>query len=198
MSDFDDIARELHTTRAAPRPEFARELDQRAAGWLRNNQGRTPFVARMQRKGPVPVLVTAAAVAAIVVAFVVSGGGGGGERELEVAVVPDQGAVEALGGGGAAPEALEPQRDSAAPAEGGLSPPAAKHVEEGEPITVRYFFTAPTEGTVEFAGREAALQIGTGAGQLEIPTEGLPAGRHVLEIAVPAAPLYRERIAIGR
>jgi hypothetical protein len=70
-------------------------------------------------------------------------------------------------------------------------------VDEGEPVRLRYFFTAPTEGTVRLAGREAELDLPEGAGRIEISTEGLPAGAHRLEIAVPAAPLYRERIEIG-
>ncbi len=38
--EFDEIGQELHATRAQPRPEFARELDERAAGWLRERPRR--------------------------------------------------------------------------------------------------------------------------------------------------------------
>ena len=33
--EHEALARELHAMRAEPRPEYARELDQRAADWLR-------------------------------------------------------------------------------------------------------------------------------------------------------------------
>jgi hypothetical protein len=197
--EFDDLARELQATRAQPRPEYARELDERATEWLRDRKkrGRTPFLQSLRI-----VIPAAAATAAVVVALVVSGGDGeeggggaggatGGGTALEVAIVPDQGAAEALG----APL----QKDSArrAAPEGGFAQPKATRVDSGQPVILRYFFTAPTEGTVELAGREAELKVPEGAGRLEISTQGLPAGAHRLEIAVPAAPLYRERIEIG-
>jgi hypothetical protein len=38
--EFDDLSRELHATRDEPHPDFARELDRRAAGWLREKPRR--------------------------------------------------------------------------------------------------------------------------------------------------------------
>ena len=186
--EFDDLERELHETRAEPRPEYARELDTRAAEWLR---------ARPRRRLPalrvaIPI-AAAGAVAAVLIALAVSGGDSGESTpKLEVAVVSEEGAAEALG-------APLDRSDSAAksPAEGGFAPPAHRRVDAGEPVSLRYFFTASTKGTVELAGREARVEVPEGAGRLEISTEGLPAGTHRLEIAVPAAPLYRERIEIG-
>jgi hypothetical protein len=187
--EFEDLARELHETRADPRPEYARELDRRAAGWLRERAARRLPSLRIA----IPA-AAAGAVAAVVIALAVSGGGGE-ERaaQLAVTVIPEHGAAEALG----AP--LDKSRDSAAGslAEGGFAPPAHRRVDPGEPISLRYFFTAPTSGTVELAGREAELEVPQGAGRVQVSTDGLPAGTHRLEIAVPAAPLYRERIEIG-
>lgn len=194
--EFDDLARELHAARAEPRPEYARELDTRAAEWLRE---------RPRRRMPslrVAIPAVAAATAAVVVALAVSGGDGeeagrggggaaGGATALEVAVIPDEGEAEALG----APVAKE--RAARAMAEGGFAAPRATRVSAGKPVVLRYFFTAPTEGTVELAGSEAELAVPEGAGRLEISTQGLPPGIHRLEIAVPAAPLYRERIEIA-
>jgi hypothetical protein len=181
--EYDDLARELHAMRAEPRPEYARELDQRAAAWLRECPRRRFPSLRIA----IPAVATAAA--AVVIALVVSGGDEAAS-ELQVAVVQDQGAAEALG----AP--LE-QRDSAARAEGAFAVPVKRQLEEGDPVIVRYFFTAPVEGTVEFAGRESSVMIPAGAGRLEISTEGVPAGTHELEIALPQLPVSRKRIEIG-
>ena len=187
--EFDNLARELHETRAEPGPEYARELDGRAAEWLRGR----PRRRLPSRRIAIPA-AAAAAVAAVVIALAVSGGDGGeSTQQLAVAVVPEEGAAEALG----AP--LE-NKDSAGArnlAEGGFAAPAQRRVKQGEPVILRYFFTARTEGTAELAGRKAKVEVPEGAGRLEISTEGLPAGTHQLEIAVPAAPLYRERIEIG-
>ena len=184
--EFEDLRRELHETRAAPRPEFARELDARAAEWLRERPTRRLPSLRIA----IPALATAAAAAAVV-ALVLSGGDDGGSApQLEVAVVGEQGAAEALG----AP--LQKDSSNRAASEGGFAPPAERRVAEGEPVSLRYFFTAPTRGTVEFAGRDADVEVPEGAGRIEVSTDGLPAGTHELEIAVPAAPLYRERIEL--
>lgn len=194
---FDDLARELHETRAEPRPEYARELDRRAAKWLRHPQRWRVSSLR------IAIPAAAAATAAVAVALAVSGGDGedtggraggaaGGATALEVAVIPDQGEAEALG----APVATD-DRAARAKAEGGFAAPKATRVSAGKPVVLRYFFTARTEGTVELAGHEAELKVPGGAGRLEISTQGLPRGTHRLEIAVPAAPLYRERIEIG-
>ena len=64
-------------------------------------------------------------------------------------------------------------------------------------VTVRYLFAAPTEATVELAGREAEVTLEPGAGSLEISTEGLPPGTQDLTITTPSAPTYRERVQIG-
>jgi hypothetical protein len=194
--ELDDLARELHATRAEPRPEYARELDRRAAEWL---QPRRRLRVRSLR---VAIPAAAAATAAAVVALVVwsgdgehrgagAGGAAGGGTALEVAAVPDRGEAEALG----APVAKD--RGARAMPEGGFAAPRATRVSAGKPVVLRYFFTAPTEGTIELAGHEAELKVPGGAGRLEISTQGLPPGTHRLEIAVPAAPLYRERIEIG-
>lgn len=191
MSEFDDIARELHAMRAEPRPEYARELDQRAAQWLRERPRRRVPSLRIA----IPAAAGTAAIAAVVVALVVSGSDGGdGEEGLDVAVIPEQAQAEALGGG------TELRKDSAAaaPAEGAFAAPKKTRLAAGAPVKVRYFFTAPTEGTVDLAGREAKLHVGPGAGHVEISTEGLSPGRYRLEFAFPPMPLYRERIQIGR
>jgi hypothetical protein len=197
MSDereLDDLARELHATREQPRPEFARDLDQRAAGWLREKpRWRLPSM-----RIAIPAF---AAGAALVVALVVSGGGddggGGGEEPLDVAVVaegPLPGAATPQGGG-AAPEALETplQRDSTTDGGGGAF---LLLTQEGKTVTLRYLFSAAADARVELAGHEAEVQIVPGPGSLEISTEGLPPGTHDLTITAPSAPTYRERVEI--
>ena len=186
MSEFDDIGQQLHAMRAEPDPEFARELDRRAAEWLRERTRRRLPSLRIA----IPAVSAAAAAAAVVVALVVSGGDES-NAGLEVAVVGDQGAAEALG----AP--LDAGRDAARKLEGGLAPPVATRVDEGEALSVRYFLTARAEGTVRLAGREAPIDVAAGSGRLEISTEGLPSGTHSLEIALPPLPPYRERVEIG-
>ena len=191
MNEHDDIGRELRETRAEPTPEFARELDQRAAGWLGERPRRRLPALRIA----IPAIATAAA-AALVIALAVSGGDDGNGSELEVAVVADQGVADAVGGGA---EQLEKREAEAAPmvAEGGFAAPKATHVAEGEPVVVRYFFTGATEGTVDLAGREASVNVPPGAGRLEISTDGLPAGTHKLVITVRSMPPYRQRIEIS-
>ena len=190
MNEYDDIARELHAMRAEPRPEYARELDQRAAEWLRKKRGRSPFLR------PALLLPAAAAAAAVVLAFVLSDGSDE-HRELQVAVVPDQGEVQSLGeGGGAEADALR-RAAPKQPAEGAFSVARSDRVEPGEPVVLRYFFTAPVEGTIQLAGREATVKVGPGSGRVEVSTEGLPAGTQRLEIAFPPMPPVRERIEIG-
>jgi hypothetical protein len=186
MTEFDEIARQLHATRAEPDPEFARELDRRAAEWLREARRRLPSL-----RIAIPAVGAATAAAAVAVALVVSGGEEERTPALEVAVVGDQGAAEALG----AP--LDLERRAAPKLEGGLAPPAAARVDAGEPVRIRYFITARAKGTVRLAGREAPLDIASGSGRLEISTEGLPPGTHRLEITLPPLPPYGERIDIG-
>jgi len=189
--EYDDLARELHAMRAGPRPEYARELDQRAAAWLRERPRRRFPSLRVA----IPAAAGAAAAAAVVIALAVSGGGDGGDEpssKLEVAVLSDQGAAEAFG----AP--LELERDSAAGRpEGAFAAPMSTRLAGGEPIVVRYFFTAPTEPHIALAGREADVALDAGAGRVEISTDGLPAGTHTLEITIPGSPPNRERIEIG-
>ena len=188
--EFDDIAEDLHAMRAEPRPEFARELDRRAASWLR--QGPRRWLPSLRIAIPA---AAAAATAVVVIALAVSDGGEDPDR-LEVAVV----AEGAPGGGGAtggaqAPEALtSPQQgDSADPARGAF----LLLTVEGETVTVRYLFSAAAEVTVELAGREAEVEVGPGSGSLEISTDGLPAGTHDLTISTPAAPTYRQSVEIA-
>ena len=191
MNEHDDIARELRETRAEPTPEFARALDERAAEWLRERPRRRMPSVRIW----VPAVAVAGA-AAVVIALAVSGDDDGGSSKLEVAVLSDQGQVDAVGGA----QQLESKRESeAAPkaAEGGFASPKATRVAAGEPVVVRFFFTAPTDGTVELAGREAPVKVPAGAGRLEVSTEGLPAGTHKLVITVRSMPPYRQRIVIG-
>jgi hypothetical protein len=198
VNEHDDIGRELRETRAEPTPEFARELDERAAEWLRERPRRRLPSLRIA----IPAVATAAA-AAVVLALAVSGDDDDKGSELEVAVVAAQGTVDAVGGGERQSEALpqsEALRESeAAPkaAEGGFASPKSTRVAEDEPVVVRFFFTAPTDGTVELAGREAAVKVPAGAGRLEISTDGLPAGTHKLVISVRSMPPYRHRIEIG-
>jgi hypothetical protein len=201
--EFDDLARELHATREKPRPEFARELDRRAAGWLAEKQRwRLPSM-RMA----VPAI--GAAAAALVIALAVSGGGDdggdggdGGTEPLDVAVVSEGPVPGAAPGGGtvppgvAAPEALETplQRDSTTEGGGGAF---LLLTQEGDTVTVRYLFSAPAKAKLELAGREAEVQIEQGPGSLEISTAGLPAGTHDLTITAPPAPIYRGRVQVG-
>lgn len=184
--EFDDLARELHETRAEPRPEFTRELDRQAAGWL----GERPSRRLPSLRIAIPVAAAAALSAALVIA-VVGSGDDESTPQLEVAVVAEQGEAGALG----APLAKDDSAARSVP-EGGFARPVRRRVDEGEPVTVRYFFTAPTKGSVELAGREAGLEVPAGAGRLEISTDGVAAGSYRLEIAVPATPLYRERVEI--
>jgi len=191
VNEQDDIGREMRETRAEPTPEFARALDERAAEWLRERPRRRLTSPRIW----IPAAAVASA-AAVVIALAVSGGDDGDTSELEVAVISDQGALDSVGGGAE----LEGKRESeAAPevAEGGFASPKATRVAEGEPVVVRFFFTASTDGTVEFAGRETELHAPAGAGRLEISTEGLPPGTHQLVISVRSMPPYRQRIEIG-
>jgi hypothetical protein len=194
--EFEDLAAELHETRERPRPEFAHELDRRAAGWLREKPRRRMPSMRIA----VPALGAGAAAAALIVALAVSGGGdgdGAGERApLEVAVVPEgplPGAAPQSGG--AAPDALETplQRESTSGGNGAF----LLLTKEGETATVRYLFSTPAEARVALAGREAEVQIEPGPGSLEISTAGLPAGTHELTITAPPAPVYRERLEVG-
>ena len=200
--EHDDLAQDLHAMRAEPRPEFARDLDRRAAGWLRERPRRRLPSLRI-------ALPAVAAAAAVVVAVVVSGGedggGDGGAPGLEVAVVAEgatgggtQGLPGSGTGGAAAPEAfgapLESNRtDTQTDTSGGafLLPEV-----EADAVTVRYVFPAATEATVELAGREAEVEVGPGPGSLEISTERLPAGSHELTISTQSAPTFRTPVNI--
>jgi hypothetical protein len=191
MNEHDALGRELRETRAEPAPEFARALDERAAEILRERPRRRMPSLRIA----IPAVATMVA-AAVVIALVISGDDEGGRSKLQVAVISDQGELDAVGGGQA--EALSDRESEAAPklAEGGFASPKAKRVAQGEPVVVRFFFTAPTEGTVELASRETSVDVPAGAGRLEISTEGLPAGTERLVITVRSMPPYRQRIEI--
>ena len=198
--EHDDLAREIHAMRAEPRPEFARQLDERAAGWLSERPRRRRPSLRMTLRAA----AAAASAAALVMALVIASGGDddNGER-LDVAVVS-----EGTPGGGASPspmqapgalEAAPPQpdsaqRDDAQPQAGGGAFLLGRA--EGEIVTVSYLFPNAAPATVELAGREAEVTVGPGAGSLEISTAGLPAGSHELTIATPDAPTYRQRVEI--
>jgi len=197
--DYDDIAEDLHAMRAEPRPEFARELDQRAASWLRERPRRGLTWLR------VAIPVAAAAAVVVVVVALSSGGDGGGGDGLEVAVVAEGetpgGATQgvpggATGGGESAPEALDTpfQREGPTDASGGafLLPEV-----EGDTVTVRYVFPSATPATVELAGHEAEVEVGPGSGSLEISTEGVTAGTHDLTISTPTAPTFRTPVEVG-
>jgi hypothetical protein len=199
--DYDDIAEDLHAMRAEPRPEFARELDGRAASWLRERPRRSlPWLR---------IAIPAAAAAAIVIAVAVSSGGDGeGGGKLDVAVVAEGetpggatqgvpgGATGGATGGEAAPDALATpfEREGQTDASGGafLLPEV-----EGDTVTVRYLFPAATPASVELAGRDAEVEVGPGPGSLEISTEGLPAGTHDLTISTPVAPPFRTPVDVG-
>ena len=190
MNEHDDIGRELRETRAEPTPEFARELDERAAEWLRERPRRRLPSLRIA----IPAFATAAA-AAVVLALVISGDDDGGSSKLEVAVVADRGAAEAVGGG----TQLDLRKDSAAQRglEGAVGGAQRDRLEEGEPVVVRYFFSAPTKALIELGGRETQVDVPAGTGRLEISTDGLPGGTHKLVITVRSMPPYRHRIEIG-
>ncbi len=198
--EFDDLARELYASREEPRPEFARDLDRRAAGWLREKPRRRLPAMRIALRA----MGAAAAAAALVIALAVSGGDGGdggGWEPLDVAVVPEgpvPGAAPGAGGvppGEAAPQALETplQRDSTAAGGGAF----LLLTQEGDTVTVRYLFSAAADALVGLAGHEAEVPIEAGAGSLEISTDGLPPGTHDLTITAPHTPTYRERVAVG-
>ena len=205
--EHDDLAQDLHAMRAEPRPEFARELDHRAAGWLRERPKRRLPSLRIA----IPAVATAAA-AAVVVAIVVSGGddgaggggdGGGGSDQLEVAVVSEGSPQSGFGAPQpAAPGTVAPEDSLGAPLERDVPQATGgafflPTTQDGT-VTLRYVFGAPTEATVELAGRQAEVTLEPGPGSLEISTEGLPPGTHDLTITTPAAPVYRERIQISR
>jgi hypothetical protein len=190
VNEHDDIGRELRETRAEPTREFARELDERAAEWLRERPRRRLPSLRIA----IPAVATAVA-AAVVLGLVISGGDDGDSSELEVAVVSDQGTAEAVGGG----SQLDLRKESEAPRalEGAVAVPQKDRLEEGEPVVVRYFFSAPTKALIELGGRETQVNVPAGAGRLEISTDGLPAGTHKLVISVRSMPPYRRRIEIA-
>ena len=189
-NEFDDLARELHETRAQPRPEYAHELDRRAAEWLRE---------RPRRRLPslrIAVPAAAAVAAAAVIALAVSGdggdgGGGPGDARLEVAVVAAQ-APEA----GAGADAVRNQREQELAFEGdGLVLESQRAPADGL-FLVRYDAAERTTATVDLAGREAEVELGPGAGSIEISTADLPAGTHRLRILMHGVPTLRERVQI--
>ncbi|HYH58364.1 MAG TPA: hypothetical protein VD790_03985 [Thermoleophilaceae bacterium] len=204
--EHEEIGREIHAMRAEPRPEFARELDERAAGWLRE-----PGRRRLPSLRIALPAVAATAAAAVIAVAVTSGDGptggeGGGGAALEVAVVPEgepgsgfavppaDGRAEALG--------APPQLDLAQPeARKNTQPGAGGGVfllgeVEGKTVTVRYLFSDSAEATVELVDREAEVTVGPGAGSIEISTEGLPSGSHELKITSESAPTYEAPVTV--
>ena len=186
---LETLARDLHAIRAEPDPEYTRELDRRAAGWLREG-------TRRWRLPPLrllaPALATGAA-AAVAVVVMAGGGGDSGPGTLAVKVVPAQ-------PGAGSGEALRaaPQRDSAAEAHGGEgaffnSPPAAR---QGDPLVATYSVPASTRARVKLDGRETAVDVPAGDGRVEISTEGLEPGTYELEVAIPPIPTQRTQVEV--
>jgi hypothetical protein len=192
--EYDDIGRELHAMRAEPRPEYARELDRRAAGWLSERPRRRLPSLRIA----IPAAAGAAAVAAAIIALVVSGGDGGGDKPDRLAVTVITADAQVPSAGGAAPEALEAapveRRSDAAVDVFALE---SERVPAGQPFTVRYQVADATRVTVALAGLQAEAEVGPGPGTLQISTEGLPAGVHRLTLTTPRAPAFRGRVEIA-
>jgi hypothetical protein len=197
--EHEDLARELHAMRAEPRPEFARELDARAAELLRDRPRRRLPSLRIA----IPAVATAAA-AAVVVALVVAGGdGGGGTERLEVAVVAAEETPSAAGGAEAfdarrksdSPAAPLNELDSRAAAPDVLALEAGRVPADGSFI-VRYQVAERTRATVELAGLAAAVTLDPGTGSIEIAAEGLPAGTHRLKISMRGVTVLSERVEI--
>ena len=195
----DDIARELHSMRAEPRPEYARELDRRAAAWLRERpRRRLPSL-----RAAIPAVAAGAAAVAVIVALSVPGGdgdgdgraGGGGGDRLDVTVIAAQSPTPAPAAGAEALDAApQVKRQS-----GGFADVFAldsESVSAGQPFTVSYEVAEVTRLTVRLAGREAKVQVGPGPGTLEVSTESLPAGSHRLVISTPRVPAFRGRVEI--
>ena len=188
--EYEDLGRELHAMRAEPRPEYARELDARAAEWVRESPRRRLPSLRLA------IPAAAAAAAAVVVAVVVAGGDGdpGGEERLEVAVV----AAEAPSATGGAAEALqEPlERDAAKPPAPDVLALETFRVPSDGRFAVSYQVAEPTRATVELAGLAAKATLVPGAGSIEIDPEGVPAGVHRLEISMRGVKVLSERVEI--
>ena len=182
--------RELHAMRAEPRPEFARELDQRAAEWLRERpRRRMPSlriaIPAVAARRPRPSWSRSSCPAAATAAVAARAARGRGRRRGHAGVAQRRSAA-------ARPARAAPEDRSAPPLEREAPRrPAARsccRARRTSTVTVRYLFTAPTEATVELAGREAEVDARPGSGRLEISTEGLPAGHARPLISTPSAP----------
>ena len=196
--EYEDLARELHAMRAEPRREYARELDARAAEWLRERPRRRLPSLRLA----IPAAATAAA--AVAVALVVAGGdgggGGGGPERLVVAVVSAEAPPPAAGGAG---EALQAplERESKTPATDDARTPDVLALEnfrapaDGR-FVVSYQAAERTGATVELAGAAAKVTLDPGTGNIEVGVEGLPAGTHRLEISMRGVKVLSERVEI--
>ena len=188
---LESLARDLHAIREEPDPEFARELDRRAADWLseRERRRRLPSL-----RIAVPAL---AAAAALVIALIVVGGESADTERLDVAVVPAKAA------GGEALSAPAPERDSSAGAQDAhpeqaeraflTSPPPAR---AGEPLVANYSIPEAARARVRLGGRETTVDVPAGDGNLEISTDGLDAGLYDLEIELPPIPPQPTRVEI--
>ena len=185
---LEELARDLHAIRAEPDPEFARELDRRAAGWLREGERR-----RWLPSLRVAVPAAAAAAAAIAIALVVVDGGSSDAEPLDVAVV----SADAAGGEALSAPAPQAERDSGAheEVEGALLV-RVHNPGDGDIVEVSYEVTERTRAQVRLGDREASVDVPPGGGKLEISTEGLSPGTYDLEVTIPPIPAYRAPVEI--
>jgi hypothetical protein len=181
---LEALARDLHAIRAEPDPDFARELDERAADWLREGERRRRIPSL---RIAVPAL---AAATTLVIALIVVGGESNNAERLDIAVIP----ADAAGG-----EALSAptQRDSGVheEAEGTLLV-RVHNPGDGDVVEVSYAVTERTQARVRLGDREAAVDVPAGGGKLDISTEGLSPGSHDLEVTIPPIPTYRAPVEI--
>jgi hypothetical protein len=209
LEEIAALASELHELRAAPRPEYAAELDRRAAEWLRTDERRRARRFRLPSLRVALPAAAAAAAAAIAVA-VVGGGGGGGEGEgLRLSLVQDTPAAggaapEAAAGGGAAPKAdAAPTRDAArqrsAPPQRGAAPGgrgdadarvavSGARFRAGERIPLRYTVLRATRARVRLGDRTGTIELPPGSGRIELATDGFDPGSYVLEVRLSPSP----------
>jgi len=191
--DLDGIAaltNELREARATPRPEFAAQLDECAAGWLAGGRQRRRGLPWLRIAVP-----AAATAAAVVVAVAISGGGDGGdESRLRLSAVPEEQRSGAL----AAPESAPKAQDDAgadAPESRGLELESSR-VASGAPLVVRYEIFRTAKAEVHFAGRSGELTLEPGSGRLEIGTEGVVEGEWPLSVALETGGALRTTVSV--
>jgi hypothetical protein len=73
----------------------------------------------------------------------------------------------------------------------------APRVESGEPLVVTYDLVGSGRARARLAGRRGSLELAPGRGKLKIATDGVPAGRHELRVAIAAARPIVERVEVG-